>query len=255
MKPLRVLLVRSDLTGSERISSVLEGASHAVLELEGLAEAFEALEIQKFDAIFVSSSLPSDQLESFKLRLREIEKTQRTRMRTPILSCLSENQESDAVAARQNPFIDGYLPEQFEPSAFANTVASLAERCCRSAVDDAGEAQEFSSVFDPDGFRDQLAYDQDLIAEIVNLFLDESKVQLSQMQDAVEAGDFNTLKRISHTLKGSLGSLHAARSRERAQELETRAKESDAAGCQSAFLELLADLEALRPHLVSMLNP
>jgi HPt (histidine-containing phosphotransfer) domain-containing protein/CheY-like chemotaxis protein len=255
MKQLRVLLVRNELRGSERISSVLEGASHAVLELDGLTEAWEALEVQKFDAILVSSSLPCDELESFKLRLREIEKVQRTPVRTPILSCLGATQDSSSVMSGHTPSLDGYLPHQFEPSAFVNTVTSLANCACQSTVDQAGGTPEPSSVFDPDGFREQLAHDQELIVEIVNLFLEESNTQLSEMRDALASGDFSTLRRITHTLKGSLGSLHAAQSRVRAQELEASAKESDGAGCQRTFMQLESDLEALRPHLVSLLEP
>ena len=59
MKSLRVLLVGKDPGQGERISSLLSGAQHAVLPASGLEEAFEALEVQKFDAVLLLSQVPA----------------------------------------------------------------------------------------------------------------------------------------------------------------------------------------------------
>ena len=72
MSKLRVLLVHHDPGESDRISSLLEKAGHSVLALDTMADASEALGLQRFDAVLLPESTPVDQLATFASGLRHM---------------------------------------------------------------------------------------------------------------------------------------------------------------------------------------
>src|SRR5665213_1421567 len=86
MNTLRVLLVDSDPGQARRIASVLSGANYIVLPTVDLEEASEAVCTQKFDAVLLGSPLPPGGLAEFTANLRALEESQRSRVRTPVLS-------------------------------------------------------------------------------------------------------------------------------------------------------------------------
>ena len=87
------------------------------------------------------------------------------------------------------------------------------------------------------------------MVEIIDLFLDERKRQEPEMRDALLAKKFDQLSRAAHTIKGSLGSLHALRARAHAQTLELAAKDGDEDICWESLAALEADLVDLEPEL------
>ena len=107
-------------------------------------------------------------------------------------------------------------------------------------------------MLETEKFEEQVGYDNELMVEIIDLFLEERKGQVSGMEDCVANGDWDSLSKIAHTIKGSLGSLHAARARSRAQELETAARNDRDRSSKNAHRQLLRDLEALEPELLDL---
>ena len=251
MNSLRVLFVDRDVRESEQICSALAGASHLVLPACSLDEAGEALSLQKFDAVLLGPSVTSDGLSEFGSKLRQLEKTQRSADRVPILCIAPEAQASRSEPANSGSVVDVYLPQPFEPAAFAEAVNNLAKAVSRpAAVHEGPEAG--LPVFEADEFHEQVGYDSDLAAEIIDLFLAESQHQLPAMRDALSRRDYSQLRPLAHTIKGSFGSLHAPCARARAQQLETAAAQQDAELCNTLLKALEADLEALKPELLAL---
>ena len=249
---LRVLLIENDPGKSERFSSLLENAQHAVLPLTGLEEASEALEIQKFDAILMPSGVPDQDLKSFTAKLRRLEQNQRSPARTPILSVSAEVPNSAEWLETHETSIDGYLPEHFEAAVFAKAVKSLAGSVAQAGSAPLIAASDELPHFDPAGFQEQVMYDRELAVEIINLFLGECVDQVAEMQQALADGNLPLLSRVAHTIKGSLGSLHALRSRSYAQDLELAAKRGEGESCGPLLDQLVRELEALRPELIHL---
>ena len=251
MSSLRVLFVDRDARESEQICSALSGASHLVLPASSLNEAGEALSLQKFDAVLLGRSVISDGLQEFGAKLRQLEQTQRSMDRVPILCISSEPQASSVASPETGGIVDAYLPEPFEPAAFADAVSNLAKAVSRGAsVHDVAGAE--LPVFELSEFQEQVGHDPELAAEIIDLFLSESDHQVPAMRDALTRGDYAQLRPLAHTIKGSFGSLHAPRARSRAQQLETAAAQENAELCKPLLDALEADLEALKPELLKL---
>lgn len=251
---LRVLLIENNPGESQRLSLLLESAHHAVLPLADLQEAAEALEIQKFDAVLLPSGAPDSQLKSFTAKLRRLEENQRWSVRTPILSISTEVPKNSGWLATQESGINGYLSEHFEPAMFAKAVESLAEILFEANSTSQSAKPSSLPHFDTNGFQEQIGYDRSLAVEIIDLFLGEYVDHVKVMRQALESSNLPALTRVAHTIKGSLGSLHASRSQLYAEKLELTAKRGEGGACGPLLDQLVQELEALRPELLHLRN-
>jgi HPt (histidine-containing phosphotransfer) domain-containing protein len=111
---------------------------------------------------------------------------------------------------------------------------------------------DYLPILEPEKFEEQVGNDNELMVEIIDLFLEERKGQVLEMQKCVAGSDWDCLSKIAHTIKGSLASLHASRARSRAQELETFSRNSQIDASIRAHRLLLIDLEALEPELLEL---
>ncbi|MBV8550889.1 MAG: Hpt domain-containing protein [Acidobacteriaceae bacterium] len=246
MTNFRVLFIEREPEAAERISALLSRANHTVFATSSLQEAFEALGLEKFDAVLLGASVPLPERESFATGLRHLERRQAVNRRTPALLLSPHITADQGWAPGLESNIDGYLAERFEPDTLAAAIQNLSR--ANAAPPDGDEQQP---VFVPEEFRDQCVNEPQLMVEIINLFLAEQGDQLLAMSDALAGSRFEHLARTAHTIKGSLAALHAMRARHRAQILESAAKEKDEAGCQAALLALEEDLEELKPVLAA----
>ena len=99
---------------------------------------------------------------------------------------------------------------------------------------------EGPGVFSPDALLERLDGDREVMAEVLDLFVTESRAYLTRAADAVNAGDWQQLGRIAHGLKGAAANVGAEAARASAAVLETTARSPD----PSETVQQLADLEA-----------
>ncbi len=254
LNTLRVLLVDADAQHVAFVSSRLASANHTVLPASGLEEASEALSGQRFDAVVLGSPLPADGVAEFTGKLRALEENQRAASRTAILSLSPEVCDGFAWKPSEKPGIDGVLSERFEAETLVTAVTSLASVICASKEPREERIAPNVPVFDAEKFQEQVAYDRELLIEIIDLFLGEQLTQVAEMQQAVAADDFDRLYLTAHTIKGSLASLHAGVGRLRAEELEAAARARNAKQSEQLLSALKGDLARLEPVLLDLRN-
>ncbi len=244
MNSLRFLLVHTDAGKTESISTVLASANHTVLPTTGLDEAGEALYVERFDAVLLGCPFPALSLGEFTAKLRQVEQSQRGTGRIPVLAL-------DGKAAGGTG-CDGYLNEPLDPSALTEAVTRLGQVLSQPAEFKRSAEAEGLPMLEQDKFEEQVGYDKELMVEIIDLFLEERQHQILEMRDCVSRNDLEQLFRVAHTIKGSLGSLHATRARSRAQDLELAARDLKGEVCGKFFAALEKDLQDLEPQLLSL---
>jgi HPt (histidine-containing phosphotransfer) domain-containing protein/CheY-like chemotaxis protein len=247
MNSLRVLLVDAGSEKSDAISTTLASANHTVLPTTGLEEAGEALSVEQFDAVLLASDFPASNLADFAAKLRRVEQNQRPAIRIPVLAL-----ESVSPAPTSEGGCDGYVHEPIDPFALTEAVKSLAAALGKPMGLTASSGIDNLPVLEPERFEEQVGYDNELMVEIIDLFLEERKGQVAGMEDCVANRDWDSLSKIAHTIKGSLSSLHATRARSRAQELELAAKNGEVEVSTRAYRMLVRDLEVLEPELLDL---
>ncbi len=240
MNDWQILLIEGDPQRGAQVSSLLASANHSTIAVPNFNEASEALCIQRFDVILVGSGQTSAALSSFVAFLQELKAGQRTGSRVPLLS-YSPGMLGESA-------FDAHLPADFLPTQLPEILAGLS---ARPAEADASIGLNFPilSVFEPAQFEEQCANETELMVEILDLFQEESARELPEMAAAVAEADFDRVSLIAHTMKGSLGTLHAPLARERAQELETAARRKDGVLCAAVLERLEDDLRLLAEPL------
>jgi HPt (histidine-containing phosphotransfer) domain-containing protein len=105
-------------------------------------------------------------------------------------------------------------------------------------------------VFDRAQLCDQLGGDEDLVREVIELFVEDCPAQLAAIRTAIEAGDNRQLYVVAHTLKGAAGTLAAHGVADAAQVLETLGRE----GRAQAAIDPCRTLEAETSRLLALLR-
>ncbi len=90
-----------------------------------------------------------------------------------------------------------------------------------SQIGDAG----IDRVFNRTELLDQLGGDEDLVREVVLLFLEECPTQLTAIKSAIDRGDARELYVVAHTLKSTAGTMASPAVAAAARALETIGRE------------------------------
>jgi HPt (histidine-containing phosphotransfer) domain-containing protein len=251
---LRILLVDADADRLERVAASLEEAEHTVLPVTSLDEAEEALFVRKIDVAIFGSPFDEVEAEIFVERLRGIENTQKNAPRTPVLAVSDSIPAFPGWIIQGDSVIDGHLHGDFNSEILSEAITAVNSGRAGTASSDKPQQDEGKDLplFEPEKFRQQVAYDSELTVEIIQLFLEEQSIELPEMREALEQGEFDRLSDVAHTIKGSLSSLHATLARHHAQALESAAKNRDRAVCRTSLQALADDLDALEPLLLKL---
>ena len=192
--------------------------------------------------MLLASTFPAGTLADFTAKLRRVEQSQGSETRIPVLALQSVSEGGT----------DGFVEEPIDPIALTEAVRSLAQALAQPTKLGVASMKNELPVLEPEKFEEQVGYDNELMVEIIDLFLAESKKDVSDMNASVVNSNWDSLSKTAHTIKGSLASLHAAQARATAQELESAAKGQEAAVSVRAFQQLVKDLRVLEPRLLEL---
>lgn len=107
------------------------------------------------------------------------------------------------------------------------------------------------SVIDKQLFDDSFQYfDKEIVAEIIDIFLNEYNDRLKSISDSINQGNFQDLKFNAHSLKGVVANFAAPMVQEKAKMLEQKGTDEDSENLS----ELYNELESLTLELVEELK-
>ena len=256
LEALRILLVGSSKR-TQHAAVELSRLGHSVLEAPDVADATHALMVQRFDAVVLSTGLPAADVSEFTAAVRELDQLSGDSVRTAILTTvadtISETQAAYNSETAYSSDIDGVVPESIDADALTLAIARLASavRVDKSSSKIPDLAPELP-ILDVEELKAQVAYDSELLIELIELFLTERSRQSQEMAEALTAANYDALSRIAHTIKGSLGSLHADAARRTAQNVELAAREHDGAMCHDFLPHFEQQLDELEQHLLAL---
>lgn len=111
------------------------------------------------------------------------------------------------------------------------------------------------TIFDAADLLDRLSGDADLLADLLDLFLEDCPVRLAAVHAAVATGRGPEIRAAAHALKGAAGNLSARRLFTAAQLLEQLAETSDRRRIGGAAAQIDSEaavlLPVLRQHLTA----
>ncbi len=105
-------------------------------------------------------------------------------------------------------------------------------------------------MIDREQFNEQFQYyDEDVIVEVIGLFLSDYGERLSKLQESIAHVDTETMILQAHSLKGLAGTFAAPGPQALAGEIEEKGKRGDTEGLDGLFLQLKASMEELARDL------
>jgi two-component system sensor histidine kinase RpfC len=170
-------------------------------------QALDVLENERFDVVIMDLNMPElgglDAARAY--RFMDPEATQ-----VPIIM-LSADVTSEAMKECEDAGIDAFLPKPIEARRLLDTIASLIAKRA-SAVEVAnGEAGETQLVVNPAALAELglISSGSTFMPELINGFVQDGEALLRQMEAAVAAEQYETLRDLVHAMKGSAVTLGA----------------------------------------------
>jgi HPt (histidine-containing phosphotransfer) domain-containing protein len=147
--------------------------------------------------------------------------------------------------------MDDYIAKPITPTELYDALESAVVGSSVPVVAE-GEAGNEEAVVDVDALSARVEGDRELLAQMVELFLEECPRYLSAITEAVSRRDVKALEQAAHSMKSVVGNFAAQKALEAARELEAVARSGDLAGAEKAHHSLQQEIERLKPVLVSL---
>jgi HPt (histidine-containing phosphotransfer) domain-containing protein len=92
---------------------------------------------------------------------------------------------------------------------------------------------------------ERLGGDEELLDQLVDIFLQEIPGQMARLRESVEQADANAIQKLAHNLKGEFGYLGASNLSELARAMETLGNKCDLQNAARLFAVLETGINAL----------
>ena len=241
---LSVLLVEDNMVNRTLALEMLQRLGCDAMHAGNGVEALDALDKQEFDVVLMDCQMPvmDGFIATRKLREREEQKKKEpTRVVALTANALAGDREA-CIAAGMND----YLAKPFTLAQLRNIL--LPSKVSRSAANKVTldhSAIEAVRQLDPDG-------NDRLLSRLIALYRDDSSQLLADIDNAMKAGDADSVARAAHTLKSSSANLGATNVAAIARQIEHSARNGDISELPTSVTKLraqrtvaLSELEAL----------
>jgi HPt (histidine-containing phosphotransfer) domain-containing protein len=112
--------------------------------------------------------------------------------------------------------------------------------------------EETGKDLDLDTAMAHVGGDEDLLAELADLFLQDYVRLIREMKDSIPQTDYSTFERAAHTLKGRLAFFGAQRLREQALALEMMGRSRNLSLAPKGLADLETALERVLPEFAAL---
>jgi CheY-like chemotaxis protein len=248
VRPLRILLAEDSVINQKLALGLLARQHHQVVVANNGQEALQQLRSSEFDVVLMDVQMPvMDGLEA----TREIRKREKQEGgHVPIIAMTAHALKGDrerCIAAG----MDQYLAKPIRGHQLTELLAKISSH--QDLAAEAAEPMDPSTTVDVVDWNEALRTaggNRELLTEIVEAFLEESRRLMKAMQEAADQGDMVTLERSAHTLKSAARYFGANHASETALRLELMGRDRQLPHVREGLAELQAELANLTRVLV-----
>ena len=254
---LFILLAEDNPVNQKLTIRMLEKRGHRVELAENGRIAVDMYASKTFDLVLMDVMMPEmDGLEA-TIAIRERERG--TDRHIPIVALTANAMKGDRERCLESG-MDKYLSKPIRPADLYAAVESFVPAEAAPAAPEATEANSAQGggddaavdidVFDRATMLERLGDDEELLVEILDLFVSDAPEQLSSLEQAMETGEAELVTRHAHTLKGQAANIAAARMQQVSLEVELAGKEGNLALAS----ELVPKVRCVFEELLAVLN-
>jgi len=248
--PLRILLAEDNAINRTVVMRLLEKRGHEVVAVGDGRDALTRLQHERFDVALLDVQMPGlDGLEvASRVRARE---NVSGAERVPIVALTARALAGDRERCLASG-MDEYLAKPVDARALFHALDRLIPHRAARSAGAPSDVTPPRGILDKEAIMARTEGDAQLLAEISEIFVRDSRALMEKIRDAVARGDSPELERATHRLKGGLGTLGARTAVEIAQRLEALGRDGRAAEGGSSASALAAELARLEPELIAL---
>lgn len=116
------------------------------------------------------------------------------------------------------------------------------------------ETAAIGPAFDPAELLDRVENDRELLRDLLSIFKEDFPPHLQALREAAKCADMSRLSVVSHTLKGMLSNMAAARAAGAAGRLEQLGRAGEFADVAAALELFEKEVSELLPKLEACMN-
>ncbi|HZC25202.1 MAG TPA: response regulator, partial [Candidatus Binatia bacterium] len=236
-RKLRVLLAEDNPVNQKVGVKMLEKMGHEVNVARDGHEAMTALEAATYDLVFMDVQMPEMDGLTATRKIREREK--QTGRHVPIVAMTAHAMKGDQQRCLEAG-MDGYLTKPVSSPQIAEAIARVLGAETTSAPK--SQVQEKRAGWDRVAALGRVEGDAALLADLVQVFLEELPGQLDTLHQGVAGADFEVIERTAHTLKGELVYLGLTEAAEKAKALEHEGRDRNMKAAQEIMPEFRSQL-------------
>ncbi|MEX1232993.1 MAG: response regulator [Planctomycetaceae bacterium] len=230
VKRWHILLVEDNLINQRVASDMLKRCGNSVTIANNGIEAVEAYGGDRFDLILMDVQMP--EMDGFQATAAIRKREAATGRHVPIIAMTANAMEGDREHCLEAG-MDDYLSKPIQCERLYEHIDKLTrgkpaddplsvESALNAAAEPPGPGP--AVVFDRDTALQRLRGSEELLCEVIHIFLDQSTAIMSDLHKEAEMRDFEMLECSVHKLKGSAAILAADEVVGLAQYIETLAR-------------------------------
>src|SRR2546428_6398151 len=199
----QILVAEDNAVNQRVIVGILERAGHRVRVVDDGEQALDVLENERFDVVIMDLNMPElgglDAAPAYRFMDSEA-------VQVPILM-LSADVASEALKECEEAGIDAFLSKPIEARRLLDTIASLIAKRATALAVSGDDAEKTQAVINPATLSELelISADSTFMPELLNGVIQDGEALLRQMEAAVAAEQYETLRDLARAMKGSAG--------------------------------------------------
>jgi two-component system sensor histidine kinase/response regulator len=246
--PMRILLVEDNVVNQRVALGLLNRRGHDVRIAGHGREAVDLLEHERFDLVLMDLQMPVMGGIEATREIREREAATGAHVRIVAMTAHAMTGDRDRCLAAG---MDGYMSKPINPKELFALIEQPSSRRHPPAA--AAAPAPTAKIFDRQALLNRVAGDEELMDDVIRIFLEDCARQLTAIRGAVDQKSPDAIRTAAHALKGAAGNLSANRLFEAAGLLERIGAESRMDVVEAAWRRLSAEaasvIEALRTEI------
>ncbi|MCX5811055.1 MAG: response regulator [Proteobacteria bacterium] len=218
-RKMHILVAEDNKPNQKLLFMILAKMGYEVDIVNNGREAVQSLQHHKYDIVFMDVHMPEmDGFEATRI-IRENEKG--SDRHTPIIAITADAMSEDkerCIKAGMDDYISKPVFQEKIIEAIKKIVFNKEECTAKMSVSN-------KSIFDMDALMKRLDIDEKLVREIMDVYLNDTPIQLSRLKDFFEKGDLLLIQRCAHSIKGASANFCVGTINKTAQDIELAAKQ------------------------------
>ncbi len=246
-RKLRILVAEDNQVNQVVVLRMLTKMGHTVEIARNGLEAVSLTAAESFDLMFMDVQMPEMDGLTATRNIRGREK--KTGLHIPIIAMTAHAMKGDKERCLEAG-MDGYISKPVSSKEIADLISTVAvTETAKQTLTGIQASPAQPIAWDHAKALERVDGDEQLLQEVVQIFLEESPKQLASLRQAVDAGDWDLLERAAHSLKGELGYLAVPDACQNARVLEQMGRNRNLEQAGEALAVLEKEVSALAAEM------